>query len=184
VLYLSYLTRSRKVKALSVGVDVGGVLIDRANDDTETSLFGDRYLEATPTPGAFAAVKKLVEATEGRVYLISKCGRAIREKTLAWLDQQDFWGKTGVKRENVFFVKQPFQKAPIATRLGITCFIDDKLSVLGCMDDVQNLILFQPTDGSKALLADTTREDDTRFVEWRARITMVESWEDVERLIS
>ena len=35
-----------------LGVDIGGVIIDRANDRTDTSFFGGNYLETTAVPGA------------------------------------------------------------------------------------------------------------------------------------
>lgn len=44
----------------TLGVDIGGVIINRVNDDTDTSFFGDNYLATTATPGVFWALAQLV----------------------------------------------------------------------------------------------------------------------------
>ncbi|MBA3679436.1 hypothetical protein H0W80_04625, partial [Candidatus Saccharibacteria bacterium] len=45
-----------------LGVDVGGVIIDRVNDNTDTSFFGDNYLSTTAVSDVFEALAELVQA--------------------------------------------------------------------------------------------------------------------------
>lgn len=132
-----------------IGVDVGGVIMDRANDDTDTSFFGDNYLLTTATEGAFAALRTLVDATRGedgacRVFIVSKCGRVIQAKTLAWMSYHRFHEATGIPRENVRFCRKRHEKAPICAELGITDFVDDRLEVLGHLATVPGKYLFRP----------------------------------------
>lgn len=45
--------------ARGVGVDVGGMIVDLAGDETGASLLGDRHLEAPLVPGALSALHAL-----------------------------------------------------------------------------------------------------------------------------
>ena len=44
----------------ALGIDIGGVIVLRVNDGSETSLFGDRFLENQPIAGAFEGIRQLV----------------------------------------------------------------------------------------------------------------------------
>jgi len=43
------------------------VVIDRATDADDTSLFGDEYLRARPVAGELEGIRTLVERLEGRI---------------------------------------------------------------------------------------------------------------------
>ena len=131
-----------------LGIDIGGVIIDRVNDKKDTSFFGDNYLNTTPVPGAFEAIKRLVdERFHENVYLVSKCGPEVEGKTKKWLEHHQFFERTGVRRENVFFVRDRRDKAVVCADKGVTHFIDDKLEVLGWVGKVKTMkrkYLFRP----------------------------------------
>lgn len=130
-----------------IGIDVGGVIINSlANDNTDTSFRGDDFMKTTAVPGVFEAVKQLV-ARHGseNIFIVSKCGTVIENKTRLWLPGNGFYEYTGFDSNNLFFCVDRAGKAPIAQEIGLTDFIDDKEEVLGYMDGiVERCYLFGP----------------------------------------
>ena len=157
------------MNAETLGVDIGGVIIDRVNDGTDTSFFTDNYLRTTAVPGVFDALRQLVEKRFGdKVFLVSKCGQRVQDKTLQWLDHHRFYDLTGVERERVRFCRERHEKAGICEKLGITHFVDDRLEVLGNLTTVGTLYLFQP------------RPDEVRrFARFLNRVRQVNSWQEI-----
>jgi hypothetical protein len=43
-----------------LGVDIGGVIVDRVAENSDTSFFGDRPMETPAVEGAFDALAQLV----------------------------------------------------------------------------------------------------------------------------
>lgn len=133
---------------MKIGIDIGGVIIDRnRNDESDTSLFGENYLNAYAVKDAFQAIQRLNcgGIFKDQVYVVSKCGHNIERKSREWLAHNKFHEFTGVPAERVRFCRRRSEKAPIAQELGLTHFVDDKLEVLGYMRDVvPNRILFNP----------------------------------------
>lgn len=157
------------MKTEILGVDIGGVIIDRVNDGTDTSFFSENYLQTTAVPEAFSALKNLVEKRFGEnVHLVSKCGRKVSEKTLLWLAHHSFFDLTGIGKERVHFCRERHEKAGICEKLGITHFVDDRLEVLGNLTTVGALYLFQP------------RPDEVRkFTRHLNRVKQVNSWQEI-----
>jgi hypothetical protein len=98
---------------------------------------------ATPgEPHCFESIKKLVETLGSEnVFIVSKCGKGFRDKTLSWLENKGFYKFTGnchhylcncegFKSQNLFFCEERAQKRPICEDLKITHFIDDRIDVL------------------------------------------------------
>jgi hypothetical protein len=156
-----------------LGVDVGGVIIDRINDNTDTSFFSDNYLATTAVPGAFEALARLsAEQFDSRVFLVSKCGPRVEAKTREWLAHHDFHGRTGIAADRLHFCRQRRDKAGICETLGITHFVDDRLEVLGYLTSVPNRYLFQPN-----------LRELQRHKRHLSRVHRVESWQEVLDLI-
>jgi hypothetical protein len=150
-----------------IGLDVGGVIIDAiGNDGTDTDLRGDNFMKTTPVPGAFDAVKRLVECYGAKnVFIVSKCGEVIEGKTRKWLAGNDFYSYTGFDSTNLYFCRTRAEKAPIVETLGITNFVDDHVDVLEYMEDiVASRHLFGPQ-------SDSTQNTDGLIV--------VKDWDDV-----
>lgn len=122
------------------GVDIGGVLIGRENDNTDTSFFGRNYLLTTEVPDAFDSLRKLTDSGF-EIFLVSKCGESTEKRTLEWLDHHNFYERTGVQRDRVHFCRERAQKAGISDALGLTHFIDDRLEVLSYLENVKQLFL-------------------------------------------
>jgi hypothetical protein len=126
----------------ALGVDVGGVIIDRIGEGTDTSFFGDRHLHTPAVAGAVDGLRVLTMHFQGRVYIISKAGPKVEGKTREWLDHHDVFTRTGVSAEQLFFVRDRKGKALLCRKLGITHFVDDRLDVLLYLDTVEHRYLF------------------------------------------
>lgn len=154
-----------------LGIDIGGVLIDKVNDGTDTSFFSQNYLQTTAVPGAFGVIRGLVAERFGeRVYLVSKCGRKTEAKSLEWLKYHRFYEVTGVPSGNIRFCRERHEKAGICEELGVTHFIDDRLEVLSYLTSVSKLFLFQ-----------ADQKEVRRFAEHLKRVQQVDSWEEIRK---
>ena len=76
------------------------------------------------------------------VFLISKAKSGTAQKTREWLAHRDFHGVTNVPLERVYFCERREDKAPIARRLRLSAFVDDRLDVLEHLQGVALRILF------------------------------------------
>ncbi|MEU8111959.1 hypothetical protein [Micromonospora sp. NPDC048947] len=154
-----------------LGVDIGGVIIEPADDDADTSFFGAHYLRTPAVVGAFDALAALGPAFD-EVHLVSKCGEATERRTREWLAHHDFPARTGVPVERLHFCRTRADKAPIASRLDLTHFVDDKLEVLGYLDSVPHRFLFRPRKSEVAAHAALL-----------PRVHRVESWSELTPLL-
>jgi|SRR5688572_15795282 len=133
---------------MNLGIDIGRVLIapGSGGGKADTSFIGGSLADALETPpmeGAFDAVARLVDAFERRVWMVSKCGPRVQDRTRRWLDHHAFFDITGLRRDRVVFCLERPQKANHCERLGIASFIDDRLDVLEAMRGrVPHLFLF------------------------------------------
>jgi hypothetical protein len=132
----------------ALGIDIGGVIISRLRDATDTSFLSDNFLDTPAVPDALEVIRRLVnERFNGRVFLVSKGGPRIQAKTRRWLKHHRFFEVTGVKPKNVHFCLERSEKAQICRKLKITHFIDDRVDVLDSLRDV-NCLLFEPRGAS------------------------------------
>ncbi|MFD1045607.1 hypothetical protein ACFQ1S_08475 [Kibdelosporangium lantanae] len=133
-----------------LGVDFGRVINEGSAEPggDDTTFLSGGFAEAMRTSemtGLYDVLPGLVDRFGGRVWIVSKCGEKIQERTLQWLDHNDFWARTGISPDNIRFCRQRPQKAVHCKRLGITHFIDDRRDVLGHLRGlVDHLYLFGP----------------------------------------
>ncbi len=117
-----------------IGIDIGRVIISPTlNGRADTSFLGARLADALrtpPAPGAIEGVADLVARSEGRAWLVSKCGPGVQAKTRAWLDHHRFWSRTGMPPDHLRFCLRRPDKAVHARELGLTVMIDDRVDVL------------------------------------------------------
>jgi hypothetical protein len=132
---------------MKLGIDIGRVLISPGNGG-DTSFIGGSIQDALNTPpydGMMDVVPELVQLFGGQVWLVSKCGPRVQEKSRLWLRHHRFFERTGIAPENLRFCLQRPQKADHCSELGITHFIDDRLDVLRHLNGVvQHRYLFGP----------------------------------------
>lgn len=132
---------ANKIGAL--GVDIGGVIIERQGDG-DTSFFSENFLATPPVKCAFDTIRLLREKMFGdQIFLVSKCGVRIQEKTREWLQRYNFFEATGVPFDNVHFCLTRPEKAPICEKLRVSAFIDDREDVLSHLISVEQRILFR-----------------------------------------
>ena len=125
-----------------LGLDVGGVLVDRVAEGSDTSFFGGRPMDTPAVPGALEALPRLLELFDHRVHIVSKAGPKISELTRRWLEVRGAAGGDGIPAGNVHFVRKRPDKHEVCERLGVTHFVDDRLDVLEHLTTVDRRYLF------------------------------------------
>ena len=135
---------SRKAKnGPAIGVDIGGVIIRPARASGDTSFFSSGYLDTPVVEGAIDSVAQLnASVFPGQVFLVSKAKSGTAQKTREWLHHQNFYERTGLTEDKLFFCEKREGKVPIAKRLGLTAFIDDRVDVLGHLSQIKDRFLF------------------------------------------
>jgi hypothetical protein len=153
-----------------LGVDIGNVIINhRLSNPNDKTLHDERYSTIPETEGVFDALKKLNQHFEENIYLISKCSEWAEKKILEWLNDNDFYNKTGINPEHIAFVRERHEKDAICRKFGITHFVDDRLEVLSHMiESTQNLFLYQPNP-----------EEVKEFEKFLPKVTVVNSWDEI-----
>jgi hypothetical protein len=136
----------------ALGLDIGRVIISAGSGRGDTSfLDGDlaAALRTPPARDALPTIRDLVAAFDGRVWLVSKAGPRVQDRTRRWLDHQRFWEVTGTRQEHLRFCRQRGEKTAIARELGLTHFVDDRPDVLAPMVGVVRFrFLFGPQRGA------------------------------------
>lgn len=134
--------RGRSVPPAVIGVDIGGVLVDRVAESSDTSFFGDRPMDTPAVAGAIEGLAALAVLVDFRIHIVSKAGPKISERSRRWLASHGVFDGSSVPASNVAFVRKRADKHPICERLQITHFIDDRLDVLEHLVTVPNRYLF------------------------------------------
>jgi hypothetical protein len=138
-----------------LGIDVGRVLVGASADggEPDSSFLTAEDAQAIripPEPRAFDVVREAFERTDGHVHVVSKCGPRIQRLTRLWLHHQGFFELTGVSPEHVHFVLKRPQKAALASQLGLTHFVDDRLDVLEPMRTLVGTLIWFGGDRASA----------------------------------
>lgn len=154
-----------------IGIDIGGVIISRTNDSSDTSFFGAHYLKSAAVAGAYEYIAKIAKAGF-EVHLVSKCGANTERKSKEWLAHHDFYGITSVHPRNVHFCRERKEKAIICRKIGATHFVDDRLEVLSYLNTVEHRFLFDPVEREV--------QKHSRFLRFVIRTN---SWEELDTLI-
>lgn len=139
---------------LRLGIDIGRVIIEGDTPGADTSFIGGSIEDALATPavaGAFDAIRRLVTLFGQRVWLVSKCGKRVEEKSRLWLAHHRFFAETGMSEANVRFCRERPQKRDHALDLRLTHFIDDRTDVLEHLAGaVPHLVLFRDWPSAEA----------------------------------
>jgi len=149
--YESSILSTATIMQKVLGVDIGGVIINRQNDRADTSFFGDNFLLTPEEPDALSSLRLLNAEVGGEpfthIYTISKCGETVQEKSHKWLDAHKFDIFAGITTNRRLFCRKRFEKAAIAEKFAVTHFVDDRLDVLNHMIGiVPYLYLYNPNE--------------------------------------
>ncbi|HTK04172.1 MAG TPA: hypothetical protein VL500_01180 [Candidatus Eisenbacteria bacterium] len=125
----------------TLAVDIGGPILDAKGGSTPS-----QYRDASPTPGGFAALRRLKDERFGdRIHLISQCNETIQAVKLDWMARHGFLEATGMTIDRIHFVREPVGKAGVCQWQGVTHFIEDRPLIMSfVLDEVANLYLFRP----------------------------------------
>lgn len=113
-----------------LGIDIGKVIINGpahpGGGDTAFFQGDEATMLATPEmDGAADAIRRLAALFGGRVWLVSKCGPRVQDRSLRWLDRHDFYERARLPRDHVRFCLTRPEKRPHCVTLGLTHFVDD-----------------------------------------------------------
>jgi len=74
---------------------------ERGTDYLRNTVAEQTMLATPEMDGAFETIAQLVEAFDGKVWLVSKCGPRVRARTERWLAAHNFHARTGVDRTDM-----------------------------------------------------------------------------------
>jgi hypothetical protein len=122
----------------ALGLDIGRVIMCPTEDDgtPDTSFLAlpeDEALAVPAAPFLWEVLPAIVEAFEGRVWLVSKAGARIEGLTRRWLAHHEFFARAGMAEDAVRFCRKRPEKRDHALSLGLTHFVDDRADVLDAL---------------------------------------------------
>jgi len=128
-----------------LGIDFGNVIVAQ-EDGVFLRRAVDGSLEhcAPACAGARDGVRALVQLFKAEhVFIVSKARRRVAGLTMDWLETSDFLKDTGLcgDAQHVYFVNGREEKRPVVEALGITHFIDDRMTVLRSLTSCRQRVL-------------------------------------------
>lgn len=112
-------------------VDLGGPIIRQQGIETE---------------GSFEALRMLRESRFGdRLHVISQCDAVTETRRRIWLEEHDFFRRSGLCRDQLHFCREVWEKAELCSRLGVTCCVENSIPVMKNIRTVPFLFLYHPS---------------------------------------
>jgi len=156
------------VRNIAFGTDFGGVI--NPGGRGADSFFSDNFLETSRLADSFETLAALRTVYGDEMYVVSKCGPRIQDRTLRWMDANHFYSETTISPDHVIFCLERSEKAGICRELGIRAFIDDHADVFANFDASTTRYLFGP------------QSDETLISAHMQGLIPVASWADVYNL--
>lgn len=119
----------------NIGIDLGNTIVGNGQLNNKT------YVD----PDCFNVLKLIIKNFDN-VYIISRVNSEQRDHSLKWLAESDFFNKTGIKRENLYYCWERRDKAIFAKALNCSIFIDDQPEVIYNLDKNIYKLLINPTE--------------------------------------
>ena len=124
----------------------------------------------TLLPDVLDGLKEIVDSGRfSEVYIVSKANFLMKGVFLFRLWRLDFWGRTGIARDHIYFCRRPEDKAAICKKLAITDFVDDRLEVLYYLDQVSRRYALNPR----------RKKERMQFGEVLKKVKIVRSWKEL-----
>ena len=150
-------------------------MIERLGVDVWGTIRNMRSFEGEMIPGAFLALKQLVDKRFGKnVWLVSAAQTG--EGTLHWLEKQNFYEETGILPEHVKFCRI-WEKVSLYDKLGITHVIDDNDFVLAQLTIAGHRYRLKTAYSLMPVFSEEGSADDG------TPIQVVTSWEQVLNML-
>jgi len=120
-------------------------------------------------PDSFRVISELVKRGDN-VFIISKVTSEQKERAEKWLENVDFFNKTGVNPQNLYFCFERRDKGIFAKALDIQLMIDDRAEVMAHLLPTVIKFLINP---------ETDDYDKHSKKLWNCKV--VANWLDIER---
>jgi hypothetical protein len=125
-------------------------------------------------PDVFRVLKNLVKRLgPAELFIISRVNEVQKVRAESWIANDGLFEMTGMLPENLFWCAERHEKGPIAEKLGLTHFVDDRPEVLIHMPLVPHRILFNPR-----------QEEVDQFRGRLGGISIVSSWLEIEAMLA
>ncbi len=153
-----------------LGVDIGNVIINNRIANWQNGFREGGYSAIPSVEHAFESLRRLSNERFGdRIVVISKCSLESQPKVLTWLIDNDFYNKTGISPDRIFFCLERFEKEKLCKDHSVTHFIDDRLEVLGYLiNTVPHLYALNPD-----------KEELETFKEFLPKVTVMGDWDKI-----
>lgn len=161
-----------------LGIDIGGVLVDRAFHDDDCSFFGNRP-RATCGCGVVHSPRLVGDVFDYRIGA-GQQGRPSYRVHNPPVARALRFPRHHRRRHQVHFVDKRADKAPLCELLGVTHFVDDRSDVLESLDSVPNRYLF--AGGSGHFSPDQPGDGVTLVSEWHELATILRASVNDEHL--
>ncbi len=121
-------------------------------------------------PQAIESIKKIVKAKHFQeIYIISKVNPLSKRIFLFRLHRLDFWNRTGISPNQIYFCRRHEDKAAICKKLNITHFVDDRLRVLHNLKSVRHRYALNPR----------RLTEQRRYPEAFRGVVVVKNWDEL-----
>jgi hypothetical protein len=126
--------------------------------------------------GSFDALRDIVRSGHFKeIRIISKANLLTRVIFLARLRFMNFWGYTGIPRNNLHFCFHYEDKAAICVKYSVTHFVDDRLRVMQYLTTAPHRYLLR-AGGPRA-------QEAAAYAKTLNEVTPVNSWSELRTLL-
>jgi hypothetical protein len=146
---------------MNIGIDLGYTIKGVRSDGHSNRI----------APDSFRVIEDFIKRGD-EVFIISKVTSEQKERAETWLKNVDFFNKTGVNPQNLYFCFDRRDKALFAKALGIQIMIDDRAEVMAnLLPTVVKFLINPETD-------DYDRHSQRLF-----NCKVVTNWLEIERAL-
>ncbi|MEI6054144.1 MAG: hypothetical protein WCQ49_02115 [Candidatus Saccharibacteria bacterium] len=151
-----------------IGIDIMGVIIPKS---TEGGTINE-FMNCPALPDSLNCIKKLVSIYKPEnIFVISSCPEYAEKVLIEWLNKNNFFDEINFCKSNINFCRTKADKAPIAEKLNLLYFIDDKISVLDHMKNIIPNRIQLTTD--ELLNEQKNNKDIISFINWPSIIKYI-----------
>ena len=118
---------------MNIGIDVGWTIKGIRGESDKNKI----------APNSFKIISEFIKRGDV-VYLISKCNSIQKEHVELWLKDVDFFNKTGVNPQNLYFCFERRDKSLFVKALNIQIMIDDRAEVMAYINPLVVKFLINP----------------------------------------
>lgn len=145
---------------MKIAYDLGRTIVSRQNN-------------YKPFDNCFEVINKLTKKY-GDGYIVSRVNSDQKIRAEKWLEDNDFYNLTGLKKENIYYCFERRDKSIFAAGLNINCFIDDRPDVLIPMNNDIKKICYNPWKSDLIKYKDQIKENN---------MIIVKNWKEIEEIL-